>query len=641
MMGHGMAFAQAVGEYQARNLDRALSIAGKSLGKRPAEDASLYALIGKINFELGRKREAADAFVGVAERGNNAAAMLKLAATLYRAVGADADVLRIGLSASELNAQDAELAFSIAEVFFAHGALEDMLPLLARLDRKRAAHMALIINHHRLSGRQAALSTILREALASDPRNAFLRAMLYTIAHETCDLALMAEQSAVMADPDHPLAAALLAHEASQSRFTWCDDDAVKVRPSPESQLAAQSRPGRGAGRRAIAAQGERLRIGYLSNDFFDHATMTLLRDSLERHDRDRFDITLLCHTPASVVKAQESWPAVLRDSVVRVADLSDDDAAAAIDTAGIDILVDLKGHTFGSRPGIVNRSRAPLKVTYLGFPGSVAGVDLDYAITDHVVTPDASQTIFAEKLCRLPESYQANGFATRPRPGPASRAEHGLPEGGFVFASFNATYKINPETVDLWARVLVAVPNAIFWCMCPNPHAAENLKAALEQRGVARGRVVIATTAPYAQHVSRVALADLALDTWPCNGHTTTSDMLWAGLPVLAKAGGSLASRVSESLIRAVGLQELIAADADDYVARAVALATDADKLADLRHRLDVARFTQPLFDGERFVRHLEAAYDMMAARARENLAPDHLDVPALPPRQGSFRPD
>ncbi len=228
------------------------------------------------------------------------------------------------------------------------------------------------------------------------------------IAREHCDFATMEKHADLVADPGQPLVAAMREHEAVLSRLTWSDDEAINALPSPESAAAEATRPAPGTPRRAIGPADRKLRIGYLSNDFFQHATMTLLRDALECHDREKYDVTLFCHTPANSLHFQAAWPETLRNSIVRVEGLSDAEAAARIDDAGIDILVDLKGHTMGARLGIVNLSRAPIKATYIGFPGSVTGVDLDYAITDRIVTPDTSKP-------SMPRSCAVCRIATRP----------------------------------------------------------------------------------------------------------------------------------------------------------------------------------------------------------------------------------
>jgi predicted O-linked N-acetylglucosamine transferase (SPINDLY family) len=270
--------------------------------------------------------------------------------------------------------------------------------------------------------------------------------------------------------------------------------------------------------------------------------------------------------------------------------------------------------------------------VTWLGYPGSVPGVGLDYTISDRIVTPDSSKPHYEEKLCRLPECYQPNDSVSRPRPRPARRADHGLPEGAFVYASFNNVYKINREMVAVWADILRRTPDSVFWCLAPVPARANLLEAFAAER-VDAERLVFAGAIDYAAHIDRVALADLALDTFPCNGHTTTSDLLWAGVPVLALSGESFASRVSESLLSAIGLEEMAVRDRAAYADLAVRLHDDRPLLAFYAERLARNLSSAPLFDSTRFTRHLESAFAAMAARARAGLPPDHIDVPAMTP--------
>jgi predicted O-linked N-acetylglucosamine transferase (SPINDLY family) len=329
-----------------------------------------------------------------------------------------------------------------------------------------------------------------------------------------------------------------------------------------------------------------------------------------------------------------------VRNKVVRIADCTDKQAAALITEHEIDILVDLKGHTLLARLGIVNLADAPVKATWFGFPGSVHGVDFDYAITDPVVTPDSSIPSFEEKLARLPEAYQPNRSINRPLPLRLDRHSAGLPDDKFVFASFNAIYKITPQTVVAWARILQAVPDSVFWILCPAQAAQRNLIRALANAGVTEERVIFASHASHDKHIDRLALADLALDTFPYNGHTTTSDVLWAGVPVVGWKGQSFASRVSASLLSANGLDELIAGGEDEFCRLAIELTRDPEKLAAYRRQIEDGRFTKPLFDSARFTLHLERAYEEMAARARRGEAPDHFDVAPLPARESPFGP-
>ncbi|MCM2476561.1 glycosyl transferase [Rhizobium sp. CG5] len=630
---------KAVRDYQAGRYDAALSLAKSAV--IPGNPASVgpLALIGNIHLKTGDQLAAAHAFAQAGGfAGDKAASFMKIAVRLYLALGLTEAVLKIGPRAAQLNPTDADLAFTVANLLFSNGRRGDLEPLLASLDRANPQHMALMINHYRLSGRFDELYAFLTSALAAAPDDAFLLSTRYTVAREVCDFEAMRAYETLMADPDRPDAERLLQREAPLARILWSENEALNSRPSNETRKFSAGRLGQPVPRRPFSAPGTKIRVAYLSNDFFGHATMTLFREVMAAHDPEKFEIVLLCHTERHAATQQANWPEALRRSIVPVFDLSDAQVVEMIRDLGIDILVDLKGHTMGARLEIVHLSDAPVKVTYLGFPGSVTGVDLDYVIADPVVTPDSSRPFYSEKLCRLQETYQANTALARPLPQPSTRAAHGLPQDAFVFASFNATYKITPGAVDLWAEVLNAVPDSVFWILCGADIARRNLGAALTEKGVSPTRIVFAGNRPYAEHVSRLPLADLGLDTFPYNGHTTTSDMLWAGLPVLTKKGTAFAARVSESLLKAAGVPELVADNPADFVDRAVRLAADPAALRGIRQRLESNRFLAPLFDSERFTRHLERGYEMMAERARAGQPPDHIDVPALPARSTPF---
>lgn len=421
--------------------------------------------------------------------------------------------------------------------------------------------------------------------------------------------------------------------------LSWCGDEALNARLT-RIQNGKAFTPGTRAARRSHPhVFSDKIRIGYLSNDFSDqHATMRLFQGVIFNHDREKFDVSLFCYTENKVIDTDQGLREKYPD-IVPIGHLSDEQAAAAIRRRGIDILVDLKGHTKGARIDLVNLGAAPVQAAYLGFPGSGTGIDCDYVISDRIVTPDESRGHYHEKLCRLPESYQANDDTHRLLPPPMSRMEAGLPEDAVVFASFNAARKITPLTARLWTRVLKAVEGSVLWMMCDNEFSRGNFTTYMRDAGIDPARIIFAKSLPYERHVARLQAADIGLDTFPYNGHTTTSDKLWAGLPVPTMKGSNFASRVSESLLTALGVPELVAPDANSYVDLCVHLATNAQERAAIRQKLAGNRFTAPLFDTERFTRHLETAFTMMAGRAREGLEPDHLDVPALPPRSGSFK--
>ena len=473
------------------------------------------------------------------------------------------------------------------------------------------------------------------------PDDTVIRNAMLTLAREFCDYdTLDAEERRL--PPAEWLRPNLLMQETPHDNIHWCADEAANRLALNAMTIQPMQKNATGRNRRARAhAWGEKIRVGYLSSDFFpSHATMRLLGDVLRRHDRSQFEIVLFCTTPERLYAdpekqaARASW-----GEIVYLSDLDDAEAAKRIRARNIDILVDLKGHTAHSRVSILNHGPAPVQLTWLGFPGSVIDIDLDYVIGDRFVLPETSKPFYQEKFCRLPESYQPNDPTARVLPEAGKRAEWGLPDDRFVFASFNGSAKISRETVDLWARILRQVPDSVLWVMCKTAEMEANLRKRLGELGVDPARMIATTGVPYEEHIERVQIADLALDTFPCNGHTTTSDMLWAGLPVLSKRGQHFASRVSESLLNAMELPELVSISDEDFVERGVALAKDAQRLAALRSRLIEQRFSAPLFDAERFCRHLETAFRMMADRARNGDAPDHFDVPALPPRSGTFK--
>jgi predicted O-linked N-acetylglucosamine transferase (SPINDLY family) len=373
-----------------------------------------------------------------------------------------------------------------------------------------------------------------------------------------------------------------------------------------------------------------RLRIGYLSADFHTHATAFLTAGLYESHDRERFEVAAysIGHDDGSPMRQR------LTRAFDRFVDLnaaSPEQVAARIRDDGIDVLVDLKGHTAGAPPRILALRPAPIQVHYLGYPGTIGGGLVDYLIGDAIVTPAADAADYAETLVRLPGSYQVND-RNRPIAEPPSRAALGLPDDAVVLCNFNATWKLRPEVMDAWAAILERVPKAVLWLLArrDDDPAVANLRREAIARGIDGHRLVFAGARPNAEYLSLYRRADLFLDTWPYNAHTTGSDALWAGCPVLTRSGDTFASRVGESLANAVGLPELVVRDVDAYVARAVALAGDPDELARLRAYLAGPGRDSALFDTRRTTRALEAAYAAMADQYRRgvrepiDIAPD-----------------
>ncbi|MBF0394074.1 MAG: hypothetical protein HQL38_15455, partial [Alphaproteobacteria bacterium] len=315
-------------------------------------------------------------------------------------------------------------------------------------------------------------------------------------------------------------------------------------------------------------------------------------------------------------------------DAFVDLAPLSDALAADKIAADRVDILVDLKGTTLGARLGIAARRPAPVQVAWLGYPGSV-GVDvLDYVLTDRVVTPPERQADWAERFVLLPGSYQVNDRDQPIAFDAPDRASAGLPDRGFVFCCFNQLYKVEPLIFGVWMDILRAVPGSVLWLLAGPPQAEANLRREAASRGIEPARLIFAPMLPKDRHLARLRHAGLFLDTFFCNAHTTASDALWAGVPVLTVPGVHFPARVAASLAHAVGLPELVLPDHARYRETAIALATDPARLDDLRARLAVNRLTTPLFDTDAFARKLETAFETIWERHCRGLAPEMIDL-------------
>lgn len=375
--------------------------------------------------------------------------------------------------------------------------------------------------------------------------------------------------------------------------------------------------------------RGERLRIGYFSADFHDHATLRLMGEMIAAHDRTRFEITAFSYGPASDDAARRQLAASV-DALVAAETMTDAAIIAEARRRRIDIAVDLKGLTTLTRMGIFTGRAAPLQVSFLGYPGTLASPAIDWLVADRRLIPDAERRHYREAIAFLPDSYQPNG-RRRDRVTRPARAAAGLPDDAFVFCSFNAAHKISGEMVAAWLRILAAVPGSVLWLWHDQPRARANLRAAAGTAGIDPERLVFAATLPQADHLARLGLADLFLDSFPYGAHTTASDALGQGVPIVTRAGRSFASRVATSLLHAMGLPELSTASLADYEALAVALAGDPARLAALKARLAAAIPAAPLFDPDRFARHLEAAFETMDMAARAGAAPADFDVPAL----------
>jgi len=369
----------------------------------------------------------------------------------------------------------------------------------------------------------------------------------------------------------------------------------------------------------------EKIRIGYFSADFKNHAVGFLIAELFEVHDKKRFEIYGFSFKKANddemqnrITKAFDHFIDVENKSDIEIAKLSRD--------LEIDIAIDLGGFTTDARTGIFSYRAAPIQVNYLGYPGTIGANYMDYIIADKTLIPTSSQDYYSEKVVYLPHSYQANDRKRAISDKQFTRQELDLPGQGFVFCCFNNNFKILPDTFTGWMRILKAVEGSVLWLFQDNQWAKANLINEAEKQGIDARRLVFAQRMPHAEHLSRHRQANLFLDTLPYNAHTTASDSLWAGLPVLTLVGDSFASRVAASLLNAIGLPELIANTQEEYEDLAIDLATNPHRLTDIKMRLDNNRLIAPLFDTPLFAKNLEAAYIKMYERYHADLRPDHL---------------
>jgi protein O-GlcNAc transferase len=378
--------------------------------------------------------------------------------------------------------------------------------------------------------------------------------------------------------------------------------------------------------------QHERIRIAYVSADFRDHVMSYAMAPIYERHDARRFQtigMSLASCDESEIARRSQHALGEFIDGAA----LSDQQAAELLRKLEVDIAVDLTGFTLGCRPGIFSRRPAPVQVSFLGFPATMGVPYIDYIIADDFVIPEGVEAGYSEKVARLPGCFQPNderraAFHDAP---PFSRSAAGLPESALVLCSFNNSYKLNPRFFDIWTRVMKRAPGSVLWLLGEDALVQKNLFDEAGARGIDPDRIVFAPRVPYAEHLARLKLADLFLDTLPFNAGATASDALWAGLPLLTCAGEAFAARMAGSLLCALRLPELVTSSAAEYEERAIELVCDPSRLAELKSRLAANLRSQALFDSARYCRHLEAAYEQMRARLTRGEPATSFSIAAL----------
>jgi predicted O-linked N-acetylglucosamine transferase (SPINDLY family) len=447
----------------------------------------------------------------------------------------------------------------------------------------------------------------------------FINARLHTcnwddwiaLTHEV-ELSVARGEKAV--SPFPPLAFFTDANLLTRSASLW-----VTNGPSHSKVLPAINRRQRSA--------GQKIRVGYYSADLYTHATALLMVGVFESHDRDRFEWFAFnfgrLQEDALSIRVRKSF-----DQFLDVRSYSDRVVAQLSREIGIDIAIDLKGFTENSRPGIFAARAAPIQVNYLGFPGSMGAPYIDYIIADPVIIPNNLKQHYSESVVRLPYCYQTNDNQRPITPEVPSRHSQGLPVRGRVLCSFNNNYKITPQVFDIWMRILKLFSDCVLWLLEDNPHAVENLQLEAERRGVEPTRLIFAPRLRNEDHLARHRLADLFLDTFPCNAHTTASDALWAGLPMITCCGETFASRVAASLLTTMDMPDCITEDLVSYEEKIVALLEDPGSLRVLHERVEQGRKQSPLFDTKATAVYLESAYCQMMQRYEKDLLPEDFDV-------------
>lgn len=370
------------------------------------------------------------------------------------------------------------------------------------------------------------------------------------------------------------------------------------------------------------------INLGYFSADFRNHPVGHLISKILETHDKSKFDLYGFYFSN----KKEESDQYYQRikktfKKFYHVSDMSDSEIISLSKNLNIDIAVDLMAHTGSfenvSRFGVFHNKCAPIQINFLGYPGTSASKSIDYIIADKIVIPEKNKKFFSEKIIYLPHSYQPSERIRTLSEKKITKEELSLPQNEFIFCCFNTNKKILPNTLKLWSEILKEIPKSILWLLSNNENFKKNIKFEFEKKNINPQRIIFSEIAPIHEHLNRIKHADLFLDTFPYNAHTTCSDSIWAGVPLLTIEGQSFQSRVATSLLKTSGLDELIAKNEDDYIKKAVYIAKNIDYLNSLKNKLKNSRDTNPLFDTKTFTKNIEKAFSVVLNRYIKNEEP------------------
>lgn len=633
------AIKRVVALVQSNNYDQALKLVSQHL-KRDARNQLMIQLKADIYRRMGEGLKSADIYREAAlAGGTHSASCWYNAAVQYQKENKLADAVAAYKCAIDLNPQHSSSRNNLCVMLYQQNRADEASQHAYWLHANTESPEHLINAGYvlRSISQYDLADNAFRRALALEPNNRKYLAAALQSAQYVCDWEwLEALKSRLMNELYLPKRFDE-SQELHHVHVAWCDVEEINIE-------MAKARTTRQIGDVSPKYDhknhkfGNKIKVGYVSSDFFNHATLHLMIGVFEHHNKDAFEITAYCHSKDDNTPYRKRFLSAI-DHFKDISNLTDDEAAELIYKDEIDILVDLKGFTDKNRLKIFARRPAPVQVTYIGFPGSSGASFFDYAITDKWVTPDTSKTFYTEKLCRLPEVYQCNDNKRPIASNQLTRSDYKLPDNRFVFCCFNQSYKIESEIFGAWIKILLRAENSILWILDPGETGYARLESELLKNNIDPSRLILADKQAPPLHLKRIQeFADLALDTRIVNGHTTTSDALWAGVPVVTLYGKHFNSRVSASLLSAVGLEELVTYSIDEYVNKAVSLAEDKQALLSVKQRLEKNRFIKPLFDTERFTKHFESAFTLMAERVKQREIPDHIDVQKLPDRKIPF---
>jgi predicted O-linked N-acetylglucosamine transferase (SPINDLY family) len=620
----------------------------------------LWDLLGQSHLKVGNLDEAATCLHKACELNPRAPGTYAAMADVCTAMGRKNDAVALYRKCLSLDADHIMALNSLANILTDQGNLTEALTLLERADQNCPNNPRLIYNRAntlRRLGRVEEAKDLFQQAceLAPELTEARFNLGQMELLSGNQEDAIRSFEDVLSKNPGNDRARVQKLHMMAQlNDWNWVGEynehrrvlglqgiscspfimmtlednpDLLRLRTQAHANELIPSVPAAAPAR--SAQRPAKLRIGYFSSDFQDHATMYLMGGLFAAHDKSRFEITAYSYGTAPADAARER---VMRDVAQfrDVSNLSNAEVTEIAQSDQLDIAIDLKGYTGDSRAELFANRLAPLHVSYLGYPGTMGSTAFDYLIADSITCPPGSERYFDEHLIRMPHSYQVND-RERPISGQQfTRRDCGLPDQGVVLCCFNNSYKITPREFDIWMRILKQTPDSVLWLLDGGPVSKANLRKEAKERGIDPDRLVFAPRIAVDEHLARHRVADLFLDTFTVNAHTTASDALWAGLPVLTMPGRQFAARVGASLVNAVGLPELIAKNEAEYEEKALAFANDLEALTSLRAKLKRKRLSSPLFDTRGFAADIERGFDMIFERHLQGLPPAHLDIPA-----------